>query len=135
MSHLRKFLGILLTLLLLVGVGAAIYGSVKEQLGGSVVVKGLIGSEKEAFFRDPRVVAALEKHGLTVEIQKAGSRQIATQPNLREFDFAFPSGVPAAEKIRREQRVSKSFQVFFTPMTVASWQSIAGILETNGVVR
>ena len=134
MSNLRKILGILFTLALLGGVGGDIYLSMREQLAEHVKVRGLIGSEKEEFFRDPRVIAALKAQGLEVQVQKAGSRQIATQPNLKEFDFAFPAGAPAAEKIRREQNIAKSFPVFFTPMAVASWKRIAGILEANGIV-
>ncbi len=131
---MKKLLAPLLTLALLIGVGLAIYQSAKEQMG-TETVRGLIGSEKEAFFRDTRVVEAFKRHGLDVRFQKAGSREIATLPSLREFDFAFPAGVPAAEKIRREQNIGKSYPVFFTPMAVASWKLIAGILEANGVVQ
>ena len=133
---MRKLIAPLLTLLLVVGVGAGIYVSVNEQLGKEriVRVRGLIGSEKEDFFRDPRVVAALEKRGLAVDLEKAGSRQIATQFKLVNYDFAFPSGSPAAEKIKREAKVNKAYEVFFTPMAVASWKLIAGILEANGIV-
>jgi hypothetical protein len=134
---MKKILGPLLTLLLLGGVSLAIYLSVREQLGdlGIVPLRGLIGSEKEEFFRDPRVVTVLRKNGFSVQVQKAGSRQIATLPNLREFDFAFPAGIPAAEKIKREQQINRSHPVFFTPMAVASWKLIAGILEANGMVQ
>lgn len=80
-------------------------------------------------------MAVFKKHGLEVRAHKAGSREIATRRDLRQFDFAFPAGLPAAEKIRREQGLDKSFQVFFTPMAIASWRSIARILEANGVVQ
>ncbi|MFM8332111.1 MAG: hypothetical protein ACKN9T_10520 [Candidatus Methylumidiphilus sp.] len=131
-----KKLAPLLTLLLVLGLGAGIYVSVNEQLAQQrvVTVRGLIGSEKEDFFNDPRVIAALAKKGLAVEVEKAGSRQIATQFRLKEYDFAFPSGAPAAEKIKREAGKNKAYEVFFTPMAVASWKLIAGILEANGIV-
>lgn len=54
---------------------------------------------------------------------------------LKDYDFAFPSVSPAAEKIKREANVNKSYEVFFTPMAVASWKMIAGILEANGIVK
>jgi hypothetical protein len=133
MSHLKRLLGPLLTIALLVGVGLAIYQSAREQIGVETV-RGLIGSEKEDFFLDPRVIETFRSGGFDVQIQKAGSREIATLPTLREFDFAFPAGMPAAEKIRREQNIAKSYPVFFTPMAVASWKLIAGILTANGVV-
>ena len=133
---MKKLIAPLLTLLLVLGLAAGIYVSVGEQLAKQrvVAVRGLIGSEKEDFFRDPRVVEALAKKGLRVEFEKAGSRQIATQYKLKDYDFAFPSGSPAAEKIKREARVNKAYEVFFTPMAVASWKLIAGILEANGIV-
>jgi hypothetical protein len=98
-------------------------------------VKGLIGSEKYEFFHDPRVVEALKRNGLEVQVQKAGSREIATSFNLKEYDFAFPAGVPAAEKIRLENNIKKQYSAFFTPMAIASWKMIADILIANGIVE
>ncbi len=134
---MKRLLGPLLTLLLLVGVGVALYLSVTGQLSARRVetVRGLIGSEKEDFFLDERVQEVLRQNGLVVETEKAGSRQIATDYTVSEYDFVFPAGVPAAEKIRRENEVRASFDAFFTPMTVASWTLIADVLEANGVVR
>jgi hypothetical protein len=131
----KRLLGPLLSIVLLIGVGAAIFFSVRDQLRASrvITVHGLIGSEKEGFFKDTRVVQALRKGGFQVIFEKAGSRQIATNFDLKQYDFAFPAGVPAAEKIRREQKISKSYNVFFTPMAIASWKSIADILVANGV--
>jgi hypothetical protein len=94
---------------------------------------GLIGSEKEPFFQDPRVIEIFEREGLEVNVQKAGSREIATSFDLSEYDFAFPAGVPAAEKIRREQGVSKFYNAFFTPMAIASWKPIDQVIEANVV--
>jgi hypothetical protein len=68
-------------------------------------------------------------------VEKAGSRQIATSYDLKQYDFAFPAGIAAAEKIRREQNAKKSYQAFFTPMVIASWRPIAQILIENGIVE
>ncbi|MBV2120336.1 MAG: hypothetical protein KUF74_02665 [Candidatus Thiodiazotropha sp. (ex Ctena orbiculata)] len=134
---MRKIAGPLLTGLLVVGVAAAIYVSADKQLSqlNKVTVRGLIGSEKLAFFQDPRVIEAFANKGLEVEVKKSGSREIATRHDLNNWDFAFPAGVPAAEKISRENQARKSYQVAFTPMVVASWESIAKILEANGIAR
>ena len=43
----------------------------------AVTARGLIGSEKEAFFQDERVRDVLARHGVTVTVQKACSRSIA----------------------------------------------------------
>jgi len=131
---MRKIIGPLLTVVLAAGVFTAIYFSMRDQLG-TVTVTGLIGSEKYTFFQDPKVIDALRSDGLVVNVRKAGSRQIAVKYNLKEYDFAFPAGVPAAEKIRQEQKIRKSYSVFFTPMVVASWRPIAEVLEANGIVE
>jgi hypothetical protein len=134
---MKRQAGPLLLVILIIGVSGGIFISARQQLATRQVdtVRGLIGSEKEEFFRDERVIDALRKGGITVQIEKAGSRQIATSFVLEEYDFAFPAGVPAAEKIRRESMVSKSYDVFFTPMAVASWEPIVDILEANGVAQ
>jgi hypothetical protein len=134
----RKIYAPIITLLLVIGVGFAIYISATEQFQAFNVeqVSGVSGSEKLPFFRDERTIEALSKspHNLTPDVEKAGSRQIATSYNLKEYDFAFPAGIPAAEKIKQENHVNKSYQPFFTPMVVASWKPIAEILIANDVV-
>jgi hypothetical protein len=130
---MRKPFALLLTTLLAFGVGIAIYYSASEQAVQQV--KGLIGSEKDEFFRDPRVIEALRRNKLRVEVIKAGSRDIATKFNLKEYDFAFPAGIPAAEKMKRDNNIAKFYSVFFTPMTVGSWKRVVEVLEANGIVR
>ncbi|NMB90138.1 MAG: hypothetical protein GYA17_17405 [Chloroflexi bacterium] len=134
---MKRLLGPILLAVLILGVGAAIFISVRQQitLRQVVPVRGLIGSEKEPFFKDPRVIDVLRKHGFEVQVEKAGSRTIATDYDLQEYDFAFPAGVPAAEKIRQNYAGSKSYDVFFTPMAIASWEDIAQILVANGVAQ
>jgi hypothetical protein len=144
---LKRLLAPLLTLILLVGVGTAIYISVTEQANKKAAVeqaqtlheiKGVIGSEKEEFFRDPQTIAALAKApwNLKVTVEKSGSREIATTANLAaNYDFVFPAGASAAEKIKRDQKIKKSVQPFFTPMVIASWKPIAEILITNNIVK
>lgn len=128
----------ILTLLLVVGVGAAIYISAQEQWTAHNLeqIKGVSGSEKLPFFQDERTIAALAEapYHLQAQVEKAGSRQIATSFDLERYDFAFPAGIPAAEKIMRERHTTRSFQPFFTPMAIASWKPIAEILMANGIV-
>jgi hypothetical protein len=141
---LKRLLAPLLTLMLLSGVGYAIYLSIGKQLDTKTdstpsslrEIKGVIGSEKEEFFRDPQTIAALAKLNLKVTVETLGSRTIATTPDLaKQYAFAFPAGVSAAEKIKRDQNVKKSVQPFFTPMVIASWQPIADILIANNIVK
>jgi hypothetical protein len=128
------FVLIVLGALLIVGAGM-LTQVIDQQNNKREPLHGLIGSEKEPFFQDPRVIEIFQREGLEVKIQKAGSREIATSFDLSEYDFAFPAGVPAAEKIRRERGISKFYNAFFTPMAIASWEPIARVLEDNGVAQ
>ncbi|HKA11041.1 MAG TPA: hypothetical protein VKI99_11300 [Candidatus Dormibacteraeota bacterium] len=135
-----RFLGLALAALLAVGVVAAIGYSLYPRISGSApqglhTVRGVIGSEKQPFFQDPEVVAAFHKHGLDVQVDTAGSREIATTVDLTRYDFAFPSGVPAADKIKRDHKARATYTPFYTPMAVGSFQPIAKLLQSAGVVR
>lgn len=140
----RLRLGPVLSILLLLGVAAGVYWSATHKGGSSAaapaaeqagVVSGLVGSEKVAFFSDPRVQAAFKAKGFSVEVEKAGSREIASHPRLHSVDFAFPAGEPAGVKIQQVMKTAKSSVPWYTVMTVASWKPIAGILAANGIVR
>ena len=78
--------------------------------------------------------AALKRGGFDVTVSTAGSRQIAGA-DLSNEAFAFPAGVPAAEKIRRDHAGSKAFVPFYTPMAVASWKPIVDLLTAAGVAH
>ena len=131
----RRLAAIGLAILLIIGVGYGILRSATESLGpGAVALHGLIGSEKDPFFKDARVAAALKRGGFVVTTNTAGSRQIAGA-DLSKEAFAFPAGVPAAEKIRRDHPASKSFVPFYTPMAIATWKPIVDVLTKAGVAR
>jgi hypothetical protein len=134
---MKRILGPILLVILVFGVGAAIYFSASDALTNRrlVTVHGLIGSEKYDYFHSLEVIEALRRNGLVVEVEKAGSRQIATSYDLNAYDFAFPAGVPAAEKMRREYSDSRAYGVFFTPMAIGSWRPIANLLVANGIAE
>jgi hypothetical protein len=98
-------------------------------------VRGLIGSEKEGFFNDPRVQDILRKHSITVSFEKVGSRAIAQRSDLKSFDFAHPAGAPAAQKIQQSIKAQQVFTPFFTPMVVASWKQLLPTLMAEGIVK
>jgi hypothetical protein len=98
-------------------------------------VRGVIGSEKQPFFSDPEVAAAFARHGLAVQVDVAGSREIATRVDLDRYDFGFPAGIPAAERIRRQRKVTAFYQPFHTPMAVATFKPIAELLRKAGLAR
>ena len=141
---MKRLIGPLLALVLLVGIGFAGWRSYSQnatqqavQLEAAKVqtVRGLIGSEKEGFFNDPRLAAILQKNGLRVQFEKAGSRAIAQRGDLMRLDFAHPSGAPAALKIRQAVKAQQVFTPFFTPMVIASWKPLLPVLEREGLVK
>lgn len=134
MNPMSRFIAPLLTTILIAGVGFAIYQSVMGRFAVTVL-RGVVGSEKEDFFKDPALVAYLKTKGLAVEVTTAGSRQIANGFDLQGLDFAFPAGTPAADQLRKSKQVSTVYPVFFTPMVIASWDIISKILADNGVLQ
>ena len=152
---MKKFLGPALALLLLGGVVFGIVFSARDKqasergaqdaakaaaangaaASGKTTIRILTGSEKLDFLRDPELAKVLNAEGIVLDVQKAGSREIATRPDLKSFDVAYPAGVAAARKIAAatgSRRVSNSF---YTPMVVASWKQLLPPLEANGIVR
>jgi hypothetical protein len=131
----RRIAAVGLAILLIIGVGYGILSSASSALApNAVAVHGLIGSEKGPFFADPRVAAALKRGGFTVGVTTAGSRQIAGA-DLSKQDFAFPAGVPAAQKIHQDHAGSSAIVPFYTPMAIATWKPIVDLLTAAGVVH
>jgi hypothetical protein len=111
----------------------------KGQAGGcraDVGVRGLIGSEKEAFFSDQRVIDRLACLGFTVEADASGSRDMVQALHHDDgYAFAFPSSTPTAQKIMTDFQRTEKIPLFSTPMVVATFQPIVDVLTRAGVVR
>lgn len=136
-------------MLVLVALAVAVYFSLQQRNNEAEerqrafeikTVSGLIGSEKKDFFDDADVKAILKsKYKLDIDYETVGSRRIAVEGGAKgtvdKYDFAFPAGTPAAEKIRRDFNSKSTYRVFFTPMTIASWQPVVQVLENNGIVK
>lgn len=135
---MTRVLGIGLAAVLAIGVLAAIVISYTQSHTPAstrlVTVRGVIGSEKLPFFQDASVIAEFHAKGYDVQVDTAGSRQIATTVDLSKYDFAFPAGEPAGIKIAQDHHAKASYVPFFTPMAIASFKTIAGLLKTAGVV-
>ena len=135
---MSRVLGIGLAVVLAVGVLAAIVISFTQGHSTAssrlTLVHGVIGSEKLPFFQDSAVVAEFHAKGYDVQVDTAGSRQIATTVDLSKYDFAFPAGEPAGIKIQQDKHAKATYVPFFTPMAIASFKSIAGLLKSVGVV-
>ncbi|TYB70442.1 hypothetical protein FXF51_03565 [Nonomuraea sp. PA05] len=132
---MKRWIGVILAAVLAgVAVVAIVTGNQGDDGPGVAVVRGVIGSEKKPFFDDPRVQAAFAKHGLRVEVDTAGSRQIVTDVDLSRYAFAFPSSVPAAERIKRDRKATITYSPFYSPMAVATFEPIAELLVKAGVL-
>jgi len=137
--NLRKAIGPLLAILLLAGVAIAIRFSMRERKASEsaadrITVRILSGSEKENFLNDAELAKVLDAEGIAITVQKAGSREIATRPDLKSFDVAYPAGAAAAEKISQNTGSKRIFATFYTPMAVASWKTLVPVLENAGLV-
>jgi hypothetical protein len=132
----RRLAAIGLAIVLVFGVGAAIFVSVSQRVSDASVVQmhGVIGSEKLPFFSDAKVQAALKRGGFEVTVTTAGSRQIASM-DLSQQDFAFPAGAPAGQKIKADHKGSTSYTPFYTPMAIATWKPIANLLLKAGLAQ
>jgi hypothetical protein len=133
-----RILGIGLAVVLAIGVLAAIVISFSQSHGSGSAnltpVRGVIGSEKLPFFQDAGVIAEFHARGYDVQVDTAGSRQIATTVDLSRYDFAFPAGEPAAVKIQRDHHATATYIPFYTPMAIATFTTIVDLLKSMGVV-
>ncbi|MDP4507887.1 hypothetical protein [Nonomuraea turcica] len=133
---MKRWIGVILAVVLAgVAVVAILLGGREDKGQELALVRGVIGSEKKPFFDDPRVKAAFAEHGLRVEVDTAGSRQIVTDVDLSRYAFAFPSSVPAAERIKRDRKATTTFSPFYSPMAVATFEPIAALLTKAGVLH
>jgi hypothetical protein len=111
----------------------------KDQAGGcqpGVTVRGVIGSEKQAFFDDKRVTDRLACLGYRVEVDASGSRDMVAALHRDDgYAFAFPSSTPTAEKILTDFHRTEKIPLFSTPMIVATYRPIVDVLRNAGVIQ
>jgi hypothetical protein len=146
-----------ITAVLLAGLGGALFfalrGTQQEQLAQgqtptlnlpglratqTLELSGVIALDVEPFFKDPRVVKLLADNGVKVNVARIGSRDMAARvAQSGGPDFMFPSGIVAANQIidaaRRINQPATHYTPFYTPMVIATWKPIAGILQSNGL--
>jgi hypothetical protein len=137
---LKKVLGVglimIAVLVIVVGVWHPWSGTATQTSAASKqlkTIKAVIGSEKKEFFNDPAVQKVFAQNGYRIEVDTAGSREIATTKDLQGYDFAFPSSAPAAQKLMQKTGASTSYSPFYSPMVVATWKPVIQLLAKNGV--
>src|SRR5262249_51346467 len=76
----------------------------------------------------------LKELGIVLDVEPAGSREIATKYDLTKYDFAFPAGVPSAQAIKQRYKPAfPPYSVFYTPMAIATFAPIPKILSANKI--
>lgn len=120
------------TVLAVLGAAVGYHLGTSERLD---TVRGVVGTEKAAFFADQRVRAAFERHGIRLEIDPRGSREMATDAPLAEYDLAFPGSAQAAELVARARPALGTYAPFASPLAIATFTPIADLLVTQGVAR
>jgi hypothetical protein len=102
-----------------------------------VAVRGVIGSEKEAFFNDERVTDRLACLGFTVMVDSRGSREMldTLTTDNHGYGFAFPSSTPTAQKILATLGLHDDIPLFSTPMAVATFRPVALALKRANIIQ
>jgi hypothetical protein len=118
--------------------GGSQAGGLASAVGQTTVLKGVITSEKENFFKDERVKAAFAKAGYDIQVERMASGKIAQAKNaadLNNADFVFPSGIQTSEKVKTNFKGSQAYNIFYSPMVIATWTPIVDILKENKVIK
>lgn len=121
--------------------GAIYLSSTKDgalSLKSNIALKGVITSEKENFFKDERVQKILTDNHLDVQVVRMTSGKIAeakTAEDLQNSDFVFPSGIQTSDKVKNNFKSSQAYNIFYSPMVIATWTPIVDILKQNGLIK
>jgi hypothetical protein len=102
----------------------------------TVVVRGVIGSEKAGFLEDSQVLERLRRrHGLEVSYTKAGSIEMVRGGFDAGADFLWPSSQLALEfyRLERDNPALKSGIIFASPLVLYSWDIVADALAARGL--
>ena len=128
----RRILPWVLALALVLAVGLVVRHDVAPP---AVTVRGVVGSETLALLRDPRLLDILREQGIDLQVDPAGSRQLATTVPLQAYDFAFPSSSPAADRLLAGRPGTVPLTPFSSPMVIATYAPIVDVLRRAGVVH
>lgn len=104
-------------------------------MGDVIQLKGFAGGEKMAFIENPKTIAALKRHGLAIQADRAGSVEQVRDPVLlgRKPDFLWPSSAPLVELAKASTKVLKDQVIFNSPIVIYSWEPIANGLAQAGM--
>ncbi len=111
-------------------------GHVPGPLQPITVVRAMLASKRD-FFEDEQVKRLLMSHGYQVQITPAGSFELAETADLDAYQFVFPSGQAAADRVRERRRGKHAvaYKPFFTPLVLATFRDYAEALQKAGVAK
>lgn len=122
----------------LVGAAVLVAGGLRAPAPALITVKGIMAS-KQDFFEDATVRRLLAEHGIRVEVTTRGSSEVAQEvvdQDRDQHDFTFPSGQPAADRIKddrtRERKYARATRLFSSPIVLASYRQYADALVADG---
>ncbi|CAG0973371.1 hypothetical protein BURK2_01428 [Burkholderiales bacterium] len=98
-------------------------------------LRGIVGIDSEAFFREPRVAERLRTLGVELSLEVLPSRKVPAKVDAKQHDFVFVTGAALAAGIAQSTAARRSFTPFFSPLVLASWQRVAELLEPAGAVK
>lgn len=100
------------------------------------VVRAMLASKRE-FFQDEQVKRILMAKGLQVHVTPTGSFDLAAKEDLDSYDFVFPSGQAANERVkaRRTGKHAVPYRPFFSPVVLATYRNYAEALERAAVAE
>ena len=126
--------------------GAIGYSAMQKHSGSAasvvssdkLVINGVITSEKETFFKDPRFIKLAADNGIEVNVENWTSDkiiQVKTQDGFGKYnDFVFPSTVQVSDKVKATFKGSQADTIFYSPMVVATRTPIVNLLDKNGLL-
>jgi hypothetical protein len=111
-------------------------GNLPGPLKPITVVRAMIASKRD-FFEDEQVKQLLLSHGYQVQVTPAGSFELAEAADLDSYQFVFPSGQAAADRVyqRRQGQHAIGYKPFFTPLVLGTFRDYAQALVAAGVAR
>lgn len=141
----ESFARVALLGILVISLGVAVLKSIgvfdSKSAGGAPAFSGsvakvrlLTGSAKFEFLNDPQVVKILADNGLQVEMTKTGAFEDDVS-KAAVVDAVWPAGAAAAADFSRAWKAPDTYQVFSTPLAIASWKQLLPVLEKNGMVK
>lgn len=137
----QRFIGVgLLVAVALVVAGVQLLNQDEERVAAptassAVVVRGLIGSEKEGFLQNPEVQQRLrDEYDLTVDFGKVGSLEMV-RGEVTDQDFLWPSSQVALELFReRHGGAARSEILLNSPIVLYAWGNVTDALVGAGLV-